>query len=394
MPHEEKLRIAVLIKRFVTTGGAERYATEITRRLARQHEIHVFAQEWDFRGTEKILFHKIPRFVRKPSWLNQILFSHFSRRAVGDSFDIVHSHEKVTQFDVMTIHSPCFLSSTTQEKRWWKKALIYSSVVFSPRNLAWLWLEKKQFTSSGTKKLFIAVSENVKRDVQANYPLPDACFHIAYPGASRDTKSTVHDDTNLKRRRAKLGLSEDDVAILFVGTEFKRKGLDALLKGFALIPHSRAKLLVVGGGGGKTKRYMQLAKELGLSEHVLFLGLVGNVEELYAISDAIILPTLSDPWAMAPIEAMLFGLPAAVSSSQYCGAAEHIRGGEALIIKDPRDSREIAETLSKLMDKDLRVQLSRKGQALAQELTWDRTTASTLSAYKDLLRRKRLEQRV
>jgi glycosyltransferase involved in cell wall biosynthesis len=163
---------------------------------------------------------------------------------------------------------------------------------------------------------------------------------------------------------------------------------------FLLEPNSRAKLLVVGGGGGKTKRYMQLAKELGLSEHVLFLGLVGNVEELYAISDAIILPTLSDPWAMAPIEAMLFGLPAAVSSSQYCGAAEHIRGGEALIIKDPRDSREIAETLSKLMDKDLRVQLSRKGQALAQELTWDRTTASTLSAYKDLLRRKRLEQRV
>jgi UDP-glucose:(heptosyl)LPS alpha-1,3-glucosyltransferase len=390
MPREEKLKIAVLIKRFITTGGAERYALEITRRLALQHEVHVFAQEWAFQGTENILFHKIPKFLPKPSWLNQILFSYLSRKAAGNSFDIVHSHEKVTQFDVMTIHSPCFLSSITQETRWWKRILAWSSVAFSPRKLAWLWLENKQFTSGIRKKLFVAVSENVKKDVQANYPLSDAYFHIAYPGASRNMGSTVHDATDLRNARAKLGISKEDLVFLFVGTEFKRKGLDALLNGFALIPHSRAKLVVAGGGGGRIKRYMQLAKKLGLSEHVVFLGLVGNVEELYAISDAMILPTLSDPWAMAPVEAMLFGLPAAMSSSEYCGAAEHVRGGEALIIRNPRDPREIAETLSKLMDQDLRAQLGRKGHALAEELTWDRTTASTLSAYRELLRRKRL----
>jgi UDP-glucose:(heptosyl)LPS alpha-1,3-glucosyltransferase len=392
MPHEEKLKIGVLIKRFVSTGGAERYALEITRRLALQHEVHVFAQEWAFQGPENILFHKIPKFVTKPSWLNQILFSYSCSKAIGNTFDIVHSHEKVTQFDVMTIHSPCFRSSITQEKRWWKRMLIWSAVAFSPRKMAWLWLEKKQFSSTGRKRLFVAVSGNVKRDAQANYPLPEDCFHLAYPGASRDMRNTGHASMNLKQMRAKLGISEDELVILFVGTEFKRKGLDALLNGFALIPHSRTKLVVAGGGGGKIKRYMQLAEKLGLSEHVLFLGLVENVEALYAISDAMILPTLLDPWAMAPIEAMLCGLPAAMSSSEYCGAAEYIRGGEALIIGNPRDPREIAETLSKLMDKDLRAELGRKGQALAEELTWDRTAASTLSAYQEVLRRKRLEQ--
>ena len=51
---KEKLKIAVLIRRFVLTGGAERYAVEVTRRLARDHDVSVFAQEWSFEGKEKI----------------------------------------------------------------------------------------------------------------------------------------------------------------------------------------------------------------------------------------------------------------------------------------------------------------------------------------------------
>ena len=40
-----------------------------------------------------------------------------------------------------------------------------------------------------------------------------------------------------------------------MGTEFKRKGLDALLKGFALVARSKLRLLIAGGGGGKMKEY-------------------------------------------------------------------------------------------------------------------------------------------
>lgn len=387
MSDKKHLRIAVLIRRFVSTGGAERYALEVTRRLALQHEVHVFAQECSFQGQEKITFHRIPRWTRKPSWLNQILFSYFSRKAAGNGFDIVHSHEKVTNFDVMTIHSPCFRSYISQERRRWKQILILASVPFSPRKLAWLWLEKKQFTFNRSK-IFIAVSENVKKDVQANYPIPDERFRIAYPGVDISMKKHIHAGADRKQLRSKLGLAQDDLVILFVGTEFKRKGLDSLLWAFSLIPHQKFRLLVAGGGGGKMKRYVELTKKLGLSERVLFLGLVENVEKLYAISDAFILPTLSDTGPMAPIEAMLCGVPTAMSCSVFSGAAEHIKCKEALIIKNPRDYHEIAQSLHELMDPDFRAKLSQRGQALAAELTWERTTARTLSAYAEVLRRK------
>ena len=162
---KERLKIAVLIRGFFTTGGAERYAVELTRRLARTHEVHVFAQEWSFEGAEKIIFHKIPRFFIKPSYLNQLVFSFFTRRALDPSFDIIHSHERVTRFDVLTVHCPCFRSSITGKKSLWKNAFSNLSIALSPRKAAYLWLEKKQFSFT-RKRLLIAVSEKVKRDVQ------------------------------------------------------------------------------------------------------------------------------------------------------------------------------------------------------------------------------------
>jgi len=248
-------------------------------------------------------------------------------------------------------------------------------------------LEKKQFTCD-PNRLFIAVSEMVQRDIQASYPLLDECFRIAYPGVAMSIKGGVRAGENLKDLRSELDITKDELVILFVGTEFKRKGLDALLRALSLSLPSKVRLVVAGGGGGKMKRYVELTKKLGLSEHVFFLGLVENVEKLYAIAHAIILPTLSDPWAMAPVEAMLHGVPAAFSSSKYCGAAERIKCGEALIIKNPRDHHEIAETLHKLMNPDLRAELAQRGQAFAAALTWEKTTASTLSAYTEVLRRK------
>ena len=118
-----RLKIAVLIKRFLRTGGAEKYAMEVVRRLAVHHEVHVFAHEWVFDGTEPITFHKIPRVCRKPAWVNQLAFSYFCRKAVGSGFDVVHSFEKVPAFDVMTVQSPCFKSPELRRSGQWKQLL-------------------------------------------------------------------------------------------------------------------------------------------------------------------------------------------------------------------------------------------------------------------------------
>jgi glycosyltransferase involved in cell wall biosynthesis len=93
---------------------------------------------------------------------------------------------------------------------------------------------------------------------------------------------------------------------------------------------------------------------------------------------------------MAPVEAMLAGVATIMSCPRYCGTAEHIKNGEALILKNPKDPNEIAEALQRLMDESFRNELRLKGQALASKLTWDETTANTLSTYYEVLQKKQV----
>lgn len=382
-----RLKIAVLIKRFLRTGGAEKYAMEVVRRLAMDHEVHVFAHEWVFDGPEPMTFHKIPRICRKPAWVNQLFFSYFCRRAVGGGFDVVHSFEKVPTFDVMTVQSPCFKSPDLKEMGYWSQKLDWVRMILSPRKVAWRWLEARQFADDGVR-MIVAVSEKVQRNVQDCYGLPDEYFRLAYTGVDVPKITREYSPRELKDIRVQLGVSPDDIVVLFVGTEFKRKGLDALLDGLALAPRSRFKLLIAGGGGGKLDYYKSLVEKRQLGPEVRFLGLVQDIERIYPIADMYILPTLADPCPLAPLEAMAAGVATIMSASEYNGSAELVRNGEALLLSDPHNPQEIADALMKLTDSRVRNELAERGRQLVRQFTWDKTAAETLSAYRAVMQRK------
>jgi UDP-glucose:(heptosyl)LPS alpha-1,3-glucosyltransferase len=252
--------------------------------------------------------------------------------------------------------------------------------------MAYLWLENRQFEHN-KDRLLIAVSNRVKRNVQDNYSLPEGYFGLAFPGVANSLikAEEVNEKREATRRRLEIGI--DDLVILFVGTEFRRKGLDALLKGFTLIAKPGIKL-VIAGGGEKKGRYRRLVKKLGIEDNIIFLGLVQDMREIYGISDIYILPTLSEPAGMAPIEAMAAGIPTIISSSKYAGSAEIIRDGEALILDNPENPLDIAKKLLSIMDKDKRIEFGRKGRELTKKLTWDKTTEDTLAVYEKILKLK------
>lgn len=382
----EKLKIAVLVRRFVTTGGMERYCVEVTRRLAREHEVHVFAQEWTWDGPETIVFHKVPRYFIKPNYLNQLYFSYYTSKLLDDSFDIIHSHERVTRFDTLTVHCPCFRTHIVDEKKSIKKILLWLSILTSPRKLAYVLHEKKQFAYDKKRKI-IAVSGKVKKNAQYCYPLPDDYFGIAFPGVDSDLLKKDSQKKISNTFRKKLGIPKDDLVVLFVGTEFERKGLESLLKGFKQVAKPGVWLLVAGGGE-KHQKYYKIVEDFGLSKNVIFLGLVEDIENVYASSDIFILPTLDEPAGMAPIEAMAAGLPVIISTPEYAGCAEQINAGEAIFLSNPKSSQEIADALVELFDVNRRQELGKRGHKLAETLTWEKTVENTLSVYCDILQMK------
>lgn len=378
----EKLKIAVLVRNFVTTGGAERYAFKVSRKMAIAHDVHIFCQTWDDSLTEGLTIHRIPRPLPRPSFINQLIFSWFCKERVDSSFDIIYSHERVQRFDVLSIHCPCYRGFITRS-RGLRKIMLWLGELTSPRGLAYLWLEKSQYTAR-PGRLLIADSRMVAHDVLANYPaLPPEYIAVAYPGVDLAEIDQAMADTDPNIQRQLYGLQPDDFALLFVGTEFKRKGLDFLLQALGKIKNNKIKLLIAGAGN--ISAYKNKAAQLGIADQVTFLGKIAEICPLYIMADAFILPTLSDPCPIAPLEAMTCGTPTIMSAAAYCGTAEHVRGNEAIIIENPRNSDEIARAITMLLDDTIRQQYAEKGRRLGRTLGWEHTTEITLDAFRKVI---------
>jgi UDP-glucose:(heptosyl)LPS alpha-1,3-glucosyltransferase len=376
------MRIAVLIRRYIRSGGAERYAVEVARRLAKTHQVHVFAQEWDHEPAG-IVLHRVSRPVRKPNYLNAWWFSCRACR-LARGFDVVYSHERVTRFDVMTVHCGTFVGGLRGVERGepnrpfrsWLKVLTGPSI--------WShWLLERGNTRLAPGRFWVATSEMVKLEVQRYYPIPDDRFFIAHSG----TDGPVPDAAQRRAEwRARLGFKDHDVAALFVGSEFRRKGLGALIEALGMLGGGGPRLLIVGGGDRTP--YERRAAELGLQGRITWAGRLNDVTNYYALADMLVLPTLSDPCPLAPLEAMAYGCAVIVSCRRYTGAAELAANGEALLLQDPKDPCEIAKAIESLMDPATRKALSERGRQCAGKWSWDRTAAAALAALEESARER------
>ena len=369
-----RLRVAVLIRHYNPYGGgAERYAVELTKQLASIHDVHLFAQQIEER-TPNITFHTIPQWLERPRYINQLLFSWFTRRATAGKFDIVHSHDMVTHANVYTLHVPCVRTRWT-ESHGWRKALRWLNTLLSPRKIAYLWLEHQQITPKKGKQL-IAVSEFLTRNIVENYPQDENQVTIAYPG--------IHPKPPEKRTpewHVQHSFDEHDFLLLFVANDFKKKGLPTLISALEQLNNHKIHLLIAGNGSAE-----QIQIPQSTQTNIHFLGVVKEMEALYSNVDALIHPTRVDTYGMVALEAMAQQLPVIVSNRHYCGFSEHLTEDEATLLEQPENSKEIAEKIDFLFKHpEDRNRMAQQGFTKSQSITWEQTLNQTLSAYNHLI---------
>ncbi|MBZ5701825.1 MAG: glycosyltransferase family 4 protein [Acidobacteriia bacterium] len=187
--------------------------------------------------------------------------------------------------------------------------------------------------------------------------------------------------------RNRLGLETADFVLLLIGNDWKKKGLDVLLQALALCRNLPLRLLVVGKDD--RRGYEEFLRQLGLAERVRFLEPSPDVVQFYAAADAYVGPSREDAYGLPILEAMACGLP--VIASARAGASEIIADGKnGLILRNPEDSRELAEHLRRLAsDKNLCARLGEAAAATAREHTWDRNAAETWEFLRKAAERKK-----
>ena len=180
--------------------------------------------------------------------------------------------------------------------------------------------------------------------------------------------------------------------ILYVGRAEKRKGLDVLLRAFAMVNARQwnTRLLVVGPDSWR-RRQLQARVEQNNQRGVVFIDGPSDAElpRWHRTAHLFCSPaTGNESQGIVLLEAMAAGLP--VVASNIDGYASVITNSLDGVLVRPQDSMALANALSALVrDADARAALGRAGQLRAQSYSWERVTQRILSYYERLIEEKR-----
>jgi glycosyltransferase involved in cell wall biosynthesis len=160
--------------------------------------------------------------------------------------------------------------------------------------------------------------------------------------------------------------AEEQKYILFMGSLIPRKRWFDLLHAFRHIADTYPDWRLVFGGSGSLVEGTQLSKSLGLTERVEFRGWVDKQEKevLFRQAAIVCLPSYSEGFPMAVVEAWAYGLP--VVCTPVGGLSDVVRDEETALLVEIGDIDGIAQQLGRLIsDADLRKRLGEAGYELA-----------------------------
>ena len=368
------MRLAVISRHFSkVAGGAESYAVHLATAMRGDYEITVVSQTFD--ETDAGFRHiRVPSLPVRSRWINQLWFNWYTKKVTQGRFDLVHSHENVSHGDVQTVHVKTVHASLQE------RGTGELRIALSPRLLAYLWLERQRLRESGGRNVF--VSKLLLDETQAALPGLTAGTVIA-PGVNWPERELPLAQRSAARQS--LGLAPETVVIGFVGHDFKKKGLDVLLRAVALLPFDTTVLVV--GKPAQSPAYQSLVAALGDGKQCRFLGVVRQMSTAYAALDCLAHPTKQDVFPMVLLEAMALGIPVITTVAPYNSMANLLTDRhEALLLQDPHDASELAQQVSDVArDENLRRHLATSGRLFSKKYRWADVKAAYYQVYQSVL---------
>ncbi|MCX7017232.1 MAG: glycosyltransferase [Candidatus Sumerlaeota bacterium] len=189
--------------------------------------------------------------------------------------------------------------------------------------------------------------EAVRDDVIRREPMLDpACLRVVRNGVDLRRFAPRLERPAL---RAKLGLAEDELAIVAVGALRAHKGHADLVHAARIVrdAHPRVRFLLVGPDQGEGPDLRALQDRLALGAAVEFLGPRDDVPDLLAAADVLALPSHEEGLPNVLLEAQACGLPCVATALPGC--LEALAAGVTGFVVAPRHPHELAEAIRRLL---------------------------------------------
>jgi glycogen synthase len=220
----------------------------------------------------------------------------------------------------------------------------------------------------------LAVSGFTRSIVLDRYGISPEKVEVVYNGVERNGQWSVGEDN----------INRDEKLVLFLGRITMQKGPEYFL-------HAAKKVLdvmdnvkfVMAGSGDLMYRSVELAAQLGIGQKVLFTGFLrgDDVRRIYRMADLYVMPSVSEPFGIAPLEALDNDVPVIISKQS--GVSEVLK--HALKV-DFWDVNEMANKIAAVLKyPPLQMTLRNHGNFEVRKLRWKDAALRCMSVYDQLL---------
>ena len=295
-----RLPVVHIVRRYGLVGGMETYVWQLTLGLAeRGFDVTVVCEQVIGSYHPAIKIVKLGVVSAHHRWQGM---QHFRRKVENFLRDracltsvLVHSHERSISHHVTTIHGSLMKLSLFERYVWCGR-----------RVRAWVEMEREELMGPNVK-MVLPVSSLLKDELTTTYPaLEREKLKIAWPGVSQPEDSRLQAPLRHNRNRKTTGRK---LQILFVGKEWKRKGLDIAIQTVRQLVEASGdvRLIVKGPSPQELMRHMPIPSWMEVQGW--------DFEIDWPSYDVLLHPARQEPFGMVVAEARAHGLPAVVSEN-------------------------------------------------------------------------------
>ena len=322
------MKLVIALYKYFSWGGLQKDTLRFAQEAARRgYQVTILVTEWlGDQPSERIHVEVVPIRAGTNHGAMDKFARLFQEYCYRHSFDVSLAMNRIPGADFYFVADSCMAN-------WMPKKHSSLALRLLPRYRTYLRHERSICAPLGpTRLLYIAPPQ--KADFMAAYGLPEERFVYLPPGMDPRCRRPADADQVRGRKRGELGLAEDALVLIEVGTNLWRKGVDRVMAAITALPAElRSRVRFVLAGADDPERVRNMAQAQGVEDAVVFLGPRQDVPELLLAADVMVHPAREEGTGTVLIEGLAAGLP--VMCTAACGFSSFVHDATATVVPEP-----------------------------------------------------------
>ncbi|MDR0779559.1 MAG: glycosyltransferase family 4 protein [Pseudomonadales bacterium] len=346
--NERAMRLAFVLFEWFPYGGMQRDLVKVVKACQARAvvendvvEIDIHCLRWNGPEPEGALVIEVqvPGFTNTTRRAN---FERYVQEQVAGRYAQIIGFNRMAELDYYYGADLSFTWRALHQRPWWyrqtaraKHYMRQEAAVFGPHS----------------RTVALLLSPLQRAQYEAVHHTPSARLIDLPPGIAREHCATARASEQRAALRASLGLSDDALLVLQVGSSFNTKGVDRALLALASLPaplKRRVHYLLLGQD--KSARWLRRARRLGLAQVRIEAGRA-DIPDCMQGADLLLHPSRHESAGMVLLEAVVAGLPVLTTAS--CGYAFHVESaGAGCVCPEPFAQTALNDKLKTMLESD------------------------------------------